>query len=349
MKLYGKNWTRRELEARFGSVENTIGIKRYQLSEGPEAGVQMAQIRTGNGLTYHVNLSRALDIELTEFCGTPISWHSVNGNIHPAYYDDEGLEWLRTATGGLLMTCGLTQVGSPCTDQGESLGLHGRAHHLPARRIATEGYWENDDYFVRVSGVIQETKIFSENIRLIREVKSKAGENRIIIQDTVENLGFSTMPHMILYHFNFGFPLMDKDTKIVFPSKKVIPREDDLPIEGFDLWQDPEVGYQERVYYHTDLEKKCGGSEMACVEITSPRFPIHGGSGFAPVTVRIKWDTSLLDRLIQWKMPAAGVYVLGIEPANCYVAGRAAERERGTLQMIEPGEKRRYHLEIEIF
>jgi hypothetical protein len=39
-------------------------------------------------------------------------------------------------------------------------------------------------------------------------------------------------------------------------------------------------------------------------------------------------------------------YVVGMEPANCSVLGRAAERERGTLQFLEPGERREYRLEI---
>ena len=39
-------------------------------------------------------------------------------------------------------------------------------------------------------------------------------------------------------------------------------------------------------------------------------------------------------------------YVVGMEPANCWVEGRAKERERGTLQFLKPGETRKYHLEL---
>ena len=44
----------------------------------------------------------------------------------------------------------------------------------------------------------------------------------------------------------------------------------------------------------------------------------------------------------------AGLHVLGIEPANCYVEGRAAERARGSLQYLEPGESRRYDLALDV-
>ena len=45
-------------------------------------------------------------------------------------------------------------------------------------------------------------------------------------------------------------------------------------------------------------------------------------------------------------MLGQGAYVLGIEPANCHVEGRARERERGTLEFLQPGEKRNFYLEL---
>jgi hypothetical protein len=37
-------------------------------------------------------------------------------------------------------------------------------------------------------------------------------------------------------------------------------------------------------------------------------------------------------------MPGQGIHVLGIEPANCHVGGRAAERAAGTLRTLQAGE-----------
>jgi hypothetical protein len=50
--------------------------------------------------------------------------------------------------------------------------------------------------------------------------------------------------------------------------------------------------------------------------------------------------------LVQWQMPGLGTHVLGIEPANCRVAGRKAESTRGTLVMIQPGQALEYRLEF---
>lgn len=347
MQLYGRKWSRRDIEARVGRLEQIGGIRHFKLTEGPEADVDLIQVRTGAGLAYYVSPMRGLDISLAELGGAPLSWQSPNGDVHPAYYDPEGLEWLRTAVGGLLMTCGLRQVGSPGQDAGESLGLHGRIHHAPARQVSAQAMWIDDDYEILIRGIVEETRIFGEYLRLTREIRSRMGENKIRIKDTVENAGFDPTPHMILYHFNFGFPLMSEATTISFPSNQVIPREQETPLENFDQWQAPSAGYRERVYYHEAMITSSENQGWTSASIKNPKFPLSGGLACL-LEARLSWNTKNLPRLVQWKMPGAGVYVLGIEPANCYVEGRAKERERGSLVILEPGQALDYELQLEI-
>jgi hypothetical protein len=45
-------------------------------------------------------------------------------------------------------------------------------------------------------------------------------------------------------------------------------------------------------------------------------------------------------------MMGEGTYALAMEPSTNRDAGRADARERGELQWLEPGEQRRYDLEI---
>lgn len=335
----GTTWTRRELEARVGRLEQVGGVRRLSWTEGMEAGTEHVQVRTGAGLSYYVSLSRGLDISLAEFRGAPISWQSANGDAHPAYYDASGVEWLRTAAGGLLLTCGLTQAGSPNVDRGQPLGLHGRAHHTPARHVAVTGAWHGDEYEMTVRGVVEETCIFGEQLRLIREIRSRLGDNRISIRDTVENFGFQPCPHMMLYHFNFGYPLLNEATRIALPTAGVRGRDADTPLEGYTSWQAPDPAYAERVYYH---QVQAGEDGWAAATIETPTFP--GTS--RGVRARLAWSTEHLPRLVQWHMPGAGSHVLGIEPANCHVGGRADERARGTLVMLEPGRSIDYELEL---
>jgi len=62
MQLYGREWTRREVEARTGRLEQIGGIRRFRLVEGAEDGVEQIEVRTGAGLTYFVTPARGLDI-----------------------------------------------------------------------------------------------------------------------------------------------------------------------------------------------------------------------------------------------------------------------------------------------
>jgi hypothetical protein len=343
MQFYDREWSRREIEARTGRLQQIGGLSRGQAVDGPEAGVETIQVRTGAGLAYTVVPSRGLDISLAQFGGVPLSWQSAAGEAHPAFYDPSGAEWLRTAAGGLLMTCGLTQVGAANEDEGMALGLHGRVHHLPARQVAAEGRWVGDEYEMRVAGVIDEAVMFGDHLRLIREIRGRLGQNRLEIHDQVENAGFAPAPHMILYHVNFGFPLLTEETVVRFPSRQVIVRDEDTPLEGYDRWQAPEAGYRERVYYHQELTVDETG--VASAVVNNPRFPLPAGP--CDLTVRLSWRPDQLPRLVQWKMPGAGLHVLGIEPANCLVEGRAVERRRGTLVFLEPGESRSYDLTLE--
>ena len=55
-----------------------------------------------------------------------------------------------------MTTCGLTYAGAPCEDQGEPLGLHGRASYTAATQVETGAQWVGDRYGVWVAGKIRE-------------------------------------------------------------------------------------------------------------------------------------------------------------------------------------------------
>ncbi|GGD86267.1 aldose 1-epimerase family protein [Paenibacillus nasutitermitis] len=343
MRLYGREWTRRELEAHVGSIGQIGSVRRMQLTEGKEKGVEMIQVRTGAGLAYNVIPSKGLDISLAELGGTPISWQSPNGDVHPAYYEAEGTNWLRTASGGLLMTCGLSHVGSPAEDSTGRYGLHGRVHHTPARQVHAAEVWNGDELTLSVSGVVEETAVFGSKLRLIRTISSKLGENRIIIEDRVENAGFKCCPHMMLYHFNFGFPLLGEGTQFTFPEADVIPITAGVPPEGYDIWEQPDPAAAERVYEHCLASGIADEWGMAEAAIHCPAFP--GGAGPAPLSVSLRWSADTLPRLLQWRMPGAGEHVMGLEPANCTVDG---VRGSGHYRELEPGESVDYKLELNL-
>jgi hypothetical protein len=170
------------------------------------------------------------------------------------------------------------------------------------------------------------------------------GSNRLSITDRYENLAFVPTPLMLLYHFNFGFPLLTEATQIAFPSRAVEPHLPQHPMEGYDRWQAPDPTYVERVYLHQDIVSD--SKNWASATVYNPGFPLPAGPN--PITVRLSWDTTTLPNLVQWRMAGAGAHVLGIEPANCHVNGRVASRESNSLVMLEPGAGYTCHLELSV-
>jgi hypothetical protein len=52
--------------------------------------------------------------------------------------------------------------------------------------------------------------------------------------------------------------------------------------------------------------------------------------------------------LINWQHWGKGEYVTGLEPATHPPIGQSQARAQGTLIHLEPGESRRYELEMEV-
>jgi hypothetical protein len=211
--------------------------------------------------------------------------------------------------------------------------------------VVAEGRWQGDEYEMRVAGVVEESIIFGETVRLTREIRSRLGSNRIELTDVIENLAFTPAPLMLLYHFNFGFPLLMEETTMRFPSHQVQPRDPWSPLEGYDRWSLPEPKHRERVYLHEELEQENG---WATATVQNPHFPLGQGLDPCPLTVQLSWATENLPRLVEWRMAGAGEHVLGIEPTNCNVLGRAAARETGTLVMLAPGEAKTFAMALEV-
>ncbi len=339
-KLYGKEWSRQELLKRVGDISQIAGAKDYILNSGNERGVHAIDVRTGSGFNFTVTPDRGMDITYAEYNGQPLCWRSATGDVHPAFYEPEGLGWLRSFYGGLVTTCGMTYAGAPCSDEGKELGLHGRISNTPAKNVCIDDEWRGDNYTIRIHGKVRESAVFGENIQLTRKIWTNLGESRFFIHDIVENLGFEPTPHMYLYHINGGFPAVDEDSLLISTSKSATPRDEEAKIgeDRYYVFERPTKGFKEKVYYHDMAVDKDGYAYSALVNKA-----FNNGQGFG---FYVKYLKSQLPRFIEWKMNGEGTYVVGMEPANCLVEGRDKERQRGTLQFLQPGERREYIIEI---
>jgi hypothetical protein len=328
-----------------GKVSNRSqlgGIETSVLDNGAGRGVRIAWVNTGSPLRYKVVLDRAMDIGDTFYSQHCLSWISRQGITAPQFSDFKGLEWLRSFGGGLVATCGLSHVGGPEPDG--SNGLHGRISNIPAEIISIEQPdIERGITRMAITGLIRESSVFGPHLELRRTISSELGEAVIRIHDEVTNCGNTSVPHMLLYHCNLGWPLIDEGTKLNLTgkirSRSVAPGDDKIFNDKNDFTCCP-LPFED----HAGFGEACGFSEA-----------VADGDGLCRVgafnrklglKLSIGFDPEQLPCFTNWQHWAAGEYVTGLEPGTNFPVGQAAARDMGTLIVMEPGESRTYNLEI---
>ena len=321
MQIFGKTFSKNELTKRIGDMSQLAGAVPFTYSDGKAKGTAAVEVKNGSGLRLVILPDRGMDIAYAEWRGTPISYISKTGIVSPAHYDEP--DFLRSFSAGLLTTCGLTYMGAPCVDEGVSLGAHGRISNTPAYDVGVTQEWEGDDFVIRVRGKVKEAAVFGEHLVLTRVVTVKAGENAVYLHDEIENRGFESRPLMVLYHINFGFPLVSESAVLETNCKNIRPRDAAAKPGLADAcrFSGPQHAYREQVFYR-DAE----GDAYAAL-----RNPELG------ITAKIGFSGDELPYLIEWKQMGEQEYVVGLEPATYPPDGRAAAREKGELLFLEPG------------
>ncbi len=340
--LYGREWSRAELSRYVADMAQLGGVRPVKFQDGPEDGVRGLEIRTGAGLNFTVLPDRGMDVGLAEIDGIPLSFMTAVGYAHPAYFEADGEGWLRTFPGGLFVTCGLYTAGGPSDDEGRVTGQHGRVSALPARSVSCDAEWEGDEYVMRARGKLRQAAMHGEWLQLTRQYTARLGENRFEIHDVVENLGSRTEPHMMVYHFNTGYPLLDAGAEFLVRSRRAEgtnPRSQAVAASYATL-AGPTPDFEEEVVQH-DVEPDADGR----VTVALRNRALLEGRGLA---LAIRFRKAELPNLVQWRNFRDRAYVMGIEPANGDIRGRAISRERGILDTLGPGERREYHVEIEV-
>ncbi len=336
-ELFGRTMNKTEILERVGDIAQICDARRMTFSEGRAAGVDTIEVVNGSGLAFTVVPSRCMDISRASYKGMPVAWQSAVGETAPAFYQPEGFEWLRGFFGGLLTTCGMAYSSHPCEDQGEKLGLHGRASNIPAENVAVRKRWDGDDYLISIYGRVREVGVFQDNLILDRTITTRLGSKALTISDTIENAGFTESPLMMLYHINPGWPVVSENSRLVAPVRSSKPFDERARAE-IDMWSSflpPQEIYPERCYLH---DMAAGHDGLVRLALVNDKL----GIGIGMVYPRAEFP-----QFVNWKMMGRGTYVVGIEPGNI-TGNRAAMRADGSLETIGPGEVRSFTIELRV-
>lgn len=338
VRLGDRDYTRAAISARVGNLSQLGGVDATVLDDGQARGARALRFTSAAGLGASVLPDRAMDIAALSWRGLSLCWHGGSGPVSPALYRSEPEGFLRAFFGGMLTTCGLTSIGPAVEEGGERFPLHGFLPSLPASQVAWGEEWEGDDCTLWARGVVRQWRLFAEHLTLTRTLRMRLDGMAIAVEDVVRNEGHRETPHMILYHSNAGFPLLDDGAQLRGAFASVEPRDEEARrgLGEFDRYVSPQPDFKEQVFVTEPLPDEDGQNEVVLWNSA-----LAGGIG-----LRMRWDAATLPWLIIWRMMGQSDYVLGLEPSNSpAIEGRVAARANGTLPLLAPGEERRYRLE----
>jgi hypothetical protein len=334
MKLYGREFSKSEFLKYVGNVSQIGGIEIGELTEGMSKGVRTVTVMTAEGLEYTVNPDCGMNISSCTYKGVPICWKTGTGSTNPGLYDAQLTGWLRTFNGGLLVTCGLSQIGAACVDEGVAYGLHGRISNTPAEVTSVKGDWIDDRYCMLFEGVVRESMALGQRLVLRRKIFSWLDSSEITVEDTIVNESWYDTPLLTSYHINFGYPFITESAMVNFRNCINVDYYNDASrergLDDIDGCDQPTKGFAEQIYLQ-NLEAKAGFRE----------FEVSNTVDGVALAVKISFSDNL-NNLIHWRQFGEGDYVLGFEPANTTIRGRAKERADGNVKILKAQESVKY-------
>ena len=186
---------------------------------------------------------------------------------------------------------------------------------------------------------MREAYPFGPNLRLKRIWRTELGADWIELEDLVTNEGFRPELHMLLYHWNFGFPFLNEKTTLSVTADTVTARDETASrsLARWSIFEPPREDFQEQVFFHS----------YSSEPPQTTRICIYSGYETNPVSVELTYLCRELPELTQWKCCRKGLYVLGIEPGNCRPEGREQCRGRNG-QILAPQESAHFQMRLRI-
>jgi hypothetical protein len=315
-------------------------VQLRTLRGGLRDGVQLLTVDNGR-MRVAILPQRGMNLWKAWLGDWTIGWNSpVHGPVNPRcvpLFDPNGLGWLE-GFDELLTRCGLLSNGAPqFNKQGQlEYPLHGRIANLPAHRVVVQVDPDSKD--IVVTGVVDECRFHFQKLRLTSTLRTRPGEAGFRLTDEVTNLSGGPGEMELVYHTNFGPPLLGPGARVLVPLRRMMPRDSEA-VKGVDKWDtygEPAPG-GEQVYFFQLLSGPNNRSQAL----------LRSAAGDRGVSLR--FSTAELPCFTLWKdtRQLADGYVTGLEPGTNYPNPRGFESEHGRVRQMKPGETLRFEFAIE--
>ncbi|EOA9036757.1 aldose 1-epimerase family protein [Vibrio harveyi] len=316
-----------------------FSIEKKRLHGGKQFGVDVLVIDNGI-LEVTLIPTRGMGIFDVKMDGERIlGWDSpVKEIVNPAFIELEsrnGLGWL-DGFNEMLVRCGYEWTGHPgVDDNGQLLSLHGRAQNTPASTVKVI-IDDNPPHRIRVQGTVSERTFKKAELVTHTELSILPGSNSFSLHDKLTNMSDYDDEYQIIYHSNFGRPILEKGAKFSAAVKEVSPFNN-YAKAGLDSWQTyqgPTKGYDEMVFNLKPIGDDSGQSLAVLHNKKSDKG------------VALSYNVEQLPVLTLWKNTDTYKqgYVTGIEPGTSYAYNTKYQRPLGLVPTIRAGESKYFDL-----
>lgn len=149
-----------------------------------------------------------------------VTFHSKNGLSANSRFLPTASEFFSYWSGGMLATCGLDNAGgADDPNPADPRPIRGRIGYAAADSLSLDASWQDDDYVLTLSGRMREGRLYGRDLELHRRIHTTLFSSEITITDAVTNHA-DAEPIMLLYHFNFGYPLLDVTSRFFGPRAR---------------------------------------------------------------------------------------------------------------------------------
>jgi len=317
---------------RLGNIDQLAGVRLERLESGNGVGSRIARVWNAAGLSFSAQPDKCLDLYDFTYKGVNIAFHSKNGLSANSRFLPAASEFFSYWSGGMLATCGLDNTGgADDSDPSDPRPIHGRIGYAAADSLALDASWQGDDYVLTLSGRMRESRLYGRDLELRRRIQTALFSSEITITDTVTNHADAAEPIMLLYHFNFGYPLLDERSRFFAPRARTSAYGSIGDID-YAAMRAPADGAAHQTFLHEPLEQ---GETVTGLYNPALRLAAY-----------LRFDSRRLPYLMEWTCMKSHDYVLGIEPANCPGDGRKAALDRGAIPLLGAYESMEYSVTL---
>ncbi len=299
-----------------GNIEQIAGIRELCLSGGRGNGIRLAECYNAAGLRFSIMPDRGMDLYDLSYKGINLSFQTKNGPVSPFAFSPKDGEFTTQWSGGALVTCGLDHVGGHC-EEGETFPTHGRISYTPAKTFGVKSFWDDQTYRLRAEGEVHQTRLYGRHLSLNRTVETELYGKSIAIRDVITNYEPNDEQFMLLYHCNFGYPLLQADAQFAFSDAEIIPLTSQS--KNPTIVTAPIDGQPEELYFFRAKTKRAYGV------LYNRKLQLG---------VYVAFDTCHLPHFLQWKLMKSHDYVLAIEPCNTLGLSREESSARNAIPTI---------------